>query len=264
MWLKDEAARLTADRAYLQDYSGWVSSIHWREAKVLVAAIRQTDDRDQRKALSTRLVQTRMTALLSIGLLFVAIRRRLASSLVEERLKATVSDARGLLREAGRQQGQAFWQLLDLPSPEQVRVASDDPAVANEYLDLSEERGRNLERIADLARQDMLLTVLDPSRHGRILVATPLTVSAIKTGRISELPEMSNTAFYLADLSGGQLDDTGDIVALACPTTPAVVEEIADDIAFIDQEAGETAALVDLTAGVGLLRTALETSEAPG
>lgn len=263
MWLEDESAQLTADRAYLQDYSGWVSSIHRREAGVLVAAIRQTDDRDQRKALSTRLLQARMTALLSIGLLFVAIRRRLASSLVEERLKATVSDARDLLREAGRQQGQAFWQLLDLPSPEQVRAAADDPVIANEYLDLSEQRGRNLGRIADLARQDMLLTVLDPQRHGRILVATPLTVSAVKTGHVSDLPEVSNTAFYLADLSGGQLRDSSDLVALACPTTPAVVEEIADHVAFIDQEAGETAALVDLAAEVGLLRTALEPSEAP-
>ena len=39
-----------ADNTYLDDYAGWVSSIHTVEARALVAAIREAKDRDLRKA----------------------------------------------------------------------------------------------------------------------------------------------------------------------------------------------------------------------
>ena len=93
-------AALTADRTYLRDYAGWVSSIHGGEARALVAAIRQSDDRNLRKALSTRLMQSRVSALLSIGFLYVAVRERFGSSLLQARLRADAASARGALREA--------------------------------------------------------------------------------------------------------------------------------------------------------------------
>ena len=83
MWPTSPEAALIADRTYLRDYAGWVSSIHGVEARALVAAIRQADDRNLRKALSTRLMQSRVSALLSIGFLYVAVRERFGSSLLQ-------------------------------------------------------------------------------------------------------------------------------------------------------------------------------------
>ena len=101
MWPKSPEAALTADRTYLRDYAGWVSSIHGVEARALVAAIRQSDDRNLRKALSTRLMQSRMSALLSIGFLYVAVRERFGSSLLQARLRADTTSARMALRGDG-------------------------------------------------------------------------------------------------------------------------------------------------------------------
>ena len=42
-------------------------------------------------------------------------------------------------------------------------------------------------------------------------------------------------------------------MAVASPTTPAVIEEIAEEIVFIDAEAAATAALVSLVADAGLM-----------
>ena len=50
MWSGNTEAVLQADLAYLEDYSGWASSIHTAEARALVAAILQSEDRDIRKA----------------------------------------------------------------------------------------------------------------------------------------------------------------------------------------------------------------------
>ena len=60
-------------------------------------------------------------------------------------------------------------------------------------------------------------------------------------------------------LSGGELQDEGDLVAVASPTTPAVIEEIAEEIVFIDAEAAATAALVGLLADAGLLSSGAPT-----
>ncbi len=79
MWSGDPEATLQADLAYLQDYAGWAASIHTVEARALVSAILEAEDRDIRKALSTRLMQSRVSALLSIGYLYVAVRERFTS-----------------------------------------------------------------------------------------------------------------------------------------------------------------------------------------
>ena len=253
MWPKSAEAALTADRTYLKDYAGWVSSIHGVEARALVEAIRQADDRNLRKALSTRLMQSRVSALLSIGLLFVAIRERFGSSLLQARLRADATAARMVLREASGASGTGLWRFLRLPEPAEMRQAAVDPAAVNEYVDSGEQRLANLATISQIARQDMLLSTLDTDRHNRIIVASPRSVGLIKTGQESELHGLSNTAFYLVDLSGGELQDEGDLVAVASPTTPAVIEEIAEEIVFIDAEAAETASLVGLVADAGLL-----------
>ena len=255
MWPKSSDAALTADRTYLRDYAGWVSSIHGVEARALVAAIRQSDDRNLRKALSTRLMQSRVSALLSIGFLYVAVRERFGSSLLRARLRADAASARLALRQASLASGAGFWRFLRLPEPTELRKAEVDPAAVNEYVDSGEQRLANLARISQIARQDMLLSTLDAGRHNRIIVASPRSVGLIKTGQESELHGLSNTAFCLVDLSGGELQDEGDLVAVASPTTPAVIEEIAEEIAFIDAEAAATAALVSLVADAGLLES---------
>jgi len=255
MWLRDPDARLRADRAYLKDCAGWVSTVRRAEAQVLLAAMRGSDDRRAKMALSARLLQARTAALLSLGSLLLAVRDRLASSLVQARLTASIDDIRVLYRDAQQLATRPCWEFLNLPSPDQVREAVADPAVASQFVEACEQRRTALRRVAVQARQDMLLSALDATRGSRLLVASGRTVSAIKTGQDSDLPETSNTAFFLADLSHGTIMSAGDLVAVACPTTPAVVEEIAADVAAIDQEASDVALLVDLVAEAGLLQT---------
>ena len=262
MWLQDEVSLIAADRTFIKEYAGWVSTIHRTESHVLAAAMRQSDDRDVRKAISTRLLNSRMHAELAIGALYVGIQRRLETSLIQARLNAEAEDVRAVFRSGARTGEQSFWEFLNLPSPEQVRSAAEDPAVANEYVDSCERRLVNLRRVSEIARQDMLLAAPSPGLFTRILVGMPRSVGIIKTGRETELPELSNTAFYLLALSDGAIDDPGDLVAIACPTTPAVIESIVEEVAFIDEEAGETAALVDLVAEAGLLRTSFESESA--
>ncbi len=252
-WPRSPAAQLAADRTYLHDYAGWVSTIHGVEARALVQAIRQAHARDLRKALSTRLMQSRVSALLSIGLFYAAVRQRFGSSVLQARLRADAAAARAVLREASGAGATGLWRFLRLPEPQELRRAAVDPALVNEYVDSGEQRLANLARISQLARQDMLLTTMESSRSNRIIVASPRSVSLIKTGRDSELHGMSNAAFYLVDMSGGDLRDDGDLVAVASPTTPAVLEEVAEEIEFIDEEAGAAAALVSLVAEAGLL-----------
>ena len=160
MWPKSTEAALIADRTYLRDYAGWVSSIHGVEARALVAAIRQADDRNLRKALSTRLMQSRVSALLSIGFLYVAVRERFGSSLLQARLRADAAAARTALREASLASSAGLWRFLRLPEPSELRQADMDPAAVNEYVDSGEQRLANLARIGQLARQDMLLSTL--------------------------------------------------------------------------------------------------------
>ena len=90
-------------------------------------------------------------------------------------------------------------------------------------------------------------------RSNRVILSSPRSVSLIKTGQESELHGLSNTAFYLVDISTGQVADSSDLVAVASPTTPAVVEDIAEEIEFIDTEAAATATLVATVAKAGLL-----------
>lgn len=247
-----DTARI-ADNTYLDDYAGWVSSIHTVEARALVAAIRDADDRDLRKALSTRLVQSRVNALLSIGYFYVAVRERFGTSLLHARLRASVSDARDALRECSDTTTSGFWSFLRIPEPHTLRSRKIDTQVINQCVDSAEQRLANAPRIGQLARQDMLLSTMADQRSNRVILSSPRSVSLIKTGHKSDLHGLSNTAFYLVDISNGQLTDTGDLVAVASPTTPAVVEDIAEEIEFIDAEAAATATLVAIIAKAGLL-----------
>ena len=242
-----------ADTTYLDDYAGWVSSIHTVEARALVAAIREAKDRDLRKALSTRLVQSRVNALLSIGYFYVAIRDRFGTSLLHARLNASVADARAALRKCSDTTTNGFWSFLHIPDPDTLRSHKIDAHVINQYVDSGAQRLANAPRIGQLARQDMLLSTMAAHRSNRVILSSPRSVSLIKTGQESELHGLSNTAFYLVDISTGQFADSSDLVAVASPTTPAVVEDIAEEIEFIDTEAAATATLVATVAKAGLL-----------
>ena len=251
----DQAApspALTADRALLRDQERWIARAHETEAEVILAALRESEDRDRRKALSARLVMIRRDALLAIGLLYAAIEGRRASSLAQALITARASDLRATFRRASAHGRRPFWEFLDLPAPDQVAAAGGDSARAAAYADTCARRAANLGGVAGLARQDMLLTFLGSDSSGQILVDNPQTVGLLKTGE-SELRDTSNTAFYVVDMSGGQSAQADDLVAVACPTTPSVLDQIAADIALVDGEAAETVALVRLVDEVGLL-----------
>ena len=254
MWAGNPEAALQADLAYLQDYAGWVSSIHTAEAQALVAAILGAEDRDMRKALSTRLMQSRVSALLSIGYLYVAVRERCRSSVLQARFLADAASAREALREASNLDQKEFWSFLRIPDPDVLRDHGVDPGSAKEYLESGEQRRNGAVRIGRIARQDMLLSMSARHRSNRIIVGSPRSVSLIKTGHESNLHGLSNTAFYVIDISDGEIRDAGDLVAVASPTTPSVVEEIAKEVEFIDAEAASTAALVVLVAEYGMLQ----------
>lgn len=254
MWSGNTEAVLQADLAYLEDYSGWASSIHTAEARALVAAILQSEDRDIRKALSTRLMQSRVSALLSIGYLYVAVRERFTSSVLQARFLADMVSARAVLREASNLGQNQCWGFLRIPDPDALRDHGCDSGIVKEYVESGEQRRNGAVRIGQIARQDMLLSMSVRHRSNRVIVGSPRTVSRIKTGHESNLYELSNTAFYMVDMSDGDIRDAGDLVAVASPTTPSVVEEIVEEIEFIDAEAASTAALVISIAEFGMLQ----------
>ena len=255
MGVNSSHSALVTDRAFLHDQSLWIANVHQIEAEVVLGALEESQDRNRRKALSARLIMIRRDALLAIGLLYVAISRRRAESIAGAFLSGRASDVHKMFRRAGVSTETPFWEFVDLPQPSRIGEATNDPGVAKAYADSCALRARNLTRVGALARQDMMFAFSSSGLTGQILVDSPRTVSLLKASEESDLRDSGNTAFYVVDMSGGESAQADDLVAIACPTTPEVLDGIAADIAFVDGEAAETVALTNLVADAGLLST---------
>ena len=253
MWLPNSAARDHADRALLRDVAVWGGNVHAIHSRVLLAAIQAADGVDERKAVSSRLILTQLSALIALGQLYVAVRDRSGRPIAQSRLAAGLDEAREALQRLARDAEPSIWELLHLPAPDSPQLDHVNAEQRVAYTGACEERSTSLKRVSTILRENMLLATIgsDPART--LLVSGPKIVSEIKTGRENESEAQGETAFLITDASDGSLRDAGDLVVVACPTRLPVLEGIADDTEFIANETAATAHLVGLAMDLGQL-----------
>ena len=251
MWLSEDARLAHADRAFLRDLAEWGGIVHAVHARVLLDGIKSARGIDERKALSSRLVETQFASLIALGQLYVAVRGHQDGSIVQSRLAVGFETARRELQQVGHSSGAAIWELLRLPDPESSQLGEVDKTQHAAYVAACDERSLALRRVSTIVRENMLLASASGEAPRMVLVSGPGPVSGIKTGRERESETQAETAFLVVDTSGGHPSDAGDLVAVACPTRVPVLEEIVEDVKFICEETAATAGLVGLALDIG-------------
>lgn len=246
MWLGETARLAHADRVFLRDLAEWGGIVHSAYARVLLDGIKSAGGIDERKALSSRLVETQFASLIALGQLYVAVRGGQDGSIVQSRLAVGFETARRALQQVGRGSGAAIWELLRLPDPESPQLGEADKTQHAAYVAACGERSLALRRVSTIVRENMLLASVSGEAPRMVLVSGPRPVSEIKTGRERESEAQAETAFLIVDTSGGCPADAGDLVAVACPTRLPVLEEIVNEVKFISEETAATARLVGL------------------
>jgi len=242
-----------SDRALLSDLAGWAGTVRTTHAQVLLEAIRSSCHLDQRKALSSVLVRIELEAIIALGQLYLAVRTCKGRALVEAHLTTGLADTRGLLLEIGRRPNPKIWNLMRIPSTDSSSIEHATPPQRAAYIRACTDRSDALARVSEIARANMLLPTVGADSTGALLVTGPNSVSAIKTGRDSASSMEGDSAFLITGEYGGRNHDATDLVAIACPTIPTVLDKICADIDFLDSEISMTSTLVALAMDLGVV-----------